>query len=75
MNKWNLFTLLYLCLGLGILAVELTGVFTHFRSFDTISQTFWWWREKMPWISRVVMASFLIWLGYHFLIYKGRVMD
>jgi len=75
MNKWNIFTVLYLALWCVLLAVELLGVFTHYRPIDTMSQFVWWWRDSQPIFARIVIALGLAWLAYHFLVYQGRVMD
>lgn len=77
-NTW--FTLGFLALGIPLIALELYGVYrrvpdpeTGKRKWggDTISENWWWLRERAPWL-RVPMAGFLIWLFYHF-IFEGRV--
>jgi hypothetical protein len=75
MNKWNIFSLLYVIVWGILLTIELIGVFTHYRPIDTMSQWVWFWRDLMPVTSRIVITLFLLWLWYHFCIYQGRVMD
>lgn len=75
MNKWNVFSLLYLTLWIILVTIELLGVFTHYRPIDTMSQFVWWWRDSQPVFSRIVIGLGLLWLSYHFLIYSGHVMD
>jgi hypothetical protein len=63
------FTIIYVLLGLAIIAVELYGVFTK-RSGDTITEN---WRfidtHSPPWLKflwRVFTAGILVWALLHF---------
>jgi hypothetical protein len=61
------FTVVYLALGIPLLLVELYGAFVRRkRGGDTISEHWWWLRNRHPWLNWV-MGGFLIWLSYHFL--------
>lgn len=55
----------WLTIGLQVLALELYGVFSTNR-MDTISEHYWWFRDRIGWPVNALMAAFLIWLILHF---------
>lgn len=67
----NVFSRIYLALGLAILAVELYGVFKPTK-MDTISEHWWWIQDALGWPAKVLITLFLAWLWIHF-ITRGAV--
>ncbi len=61
-----LFTLTYLVLGVLLGLVELIGIMRPARG-DTVSEIFWWFRDRFPRSSAVALIGFLVWLGLHLL--------
>jgi hypothetical protein len=55
----------WLVIGLQVLALELYGVFSTAR-MDTVSEHYWWFRDRVGIPLNLAMTAFLIWLCLHF---------
>lgn len=68
----NVFSRIYLALGLAVLVVELYGAFKPTK-MDTISEHWWWIQDRLPLrAGEILMTLFLAWLWVHF-ITRGAV--
>ena len=64
------FIVIWTVIILGVLALELYGVYRPGKN-DTITETFRWWRDKLPlplrYILTFLILGLLLWTAIHFL--------
>lgn len=65
------FTKLYIAGWLFLITVELIGVFWNFHDLDTLTATWRYLTERMPWLN-IVLTVGLIALWYHLVIQTGK---